>query len=120
MSRLERHHRLAPSAEARSSSVTSLQQRQMAKDPDTHASDDATAVTYTADDQLQLRAALSVKDQRKVSVVPNKTERQSFGHAQTADNLPGAISTVDLIKSLQRRNQEVLSFLRDNQRSAAV
>ncbi len=103
MGRLERHHGIAlPSDSA--APVQPLHRAQLTRDPDDPV------ISYVA---TTAGIALPAEGQHKLSDKPVHTS----GQIQTAH--PTSMSTVDLISNLQKRSNEVLSYLHNSQKAAA-
>ena len=103
MSRLERHHGIGVPSDL-PAPVRPLHRAQLRQDPDEPVISSAAA---TPD------IALPAEGRHKLMDKPVHTSAQ----AQTAD--PTSLSTVDLIKNLQKRSNEVLSYLNNSQKAAA-
>ena len=84
--------------------MQTLHRAQLTRDPDESVISHAAAAAGTAS---------STEGEHKISEKPVHTS----GQTQTAD--PTSISTVELIKRLQQRSTEVLSYLHNNQEAAA-
>ena len=113
MTRLERHHGIALSSDSSATPVTSYHREQLTRDPDEPNTSHAAAAAGAVDNQARLRGALSAEGQHSFLDKPVHTS----GRVETAG--PLSMSTVDLIRNLQKRNEEVLNYLQCSQKAAA-
>lgn len=116
MSRLERHHGIALPADYPGTPAAAPHQKQLKRDPDEPTISQGAAAAGAANDQARIRGASSAKGQHELCNRPVQADPQPFGQTQMAGQQ--CMSTVDLIKQLQKRNQEVLNYLQSSQKAA--
>ena len=113
MDRLERHHGIALAPHSLAIPDTSLHHEQLTRDSDESNTSQAAAAADVIDTQARLTGARSAEGQYKVSGKPVHTA----GRNETAG--PPAMSTAELIRTLQKRSLQVLNYLQCNQKVAA-
>ena len=118
--RLERHHGIENTADSGVASMTSISKSQPSTDPDDGPTQHYTAAAGPRAALPSLRGALPIQSQRKLRGRPEHPFPTSRSQSEAAGSLANAASTMDLIRSLQRRNQEVFGYLKESQSSAGA
>ena len=118
MSRLESYHGISHPAESARASISSPPYVQTRRDPDRSAAEYDSLVADVGANHPSQSGAVSTKTQRKVSGAPELPSLKARSPAEAASRPSDAVSTMELIQSLQNRNQEVLSYLHASQTSA--
>ena len=118
MSRLESYHRIPHPAESARASISAPPYIQTGRDPDRSAAKYDSLVAEVLADHPSQSGVVSSKTQRKVLRAQELPSLKARSPAEAGSRHSDAVSTMELIQSLQKRNQEVLSYLHASQISA--